>query len=54
MKKVTSGASAQTLENDRPWHRADSGAEPDGEKDVPDKSQMQKGKNAPGDHADFG
>ncbi|CAG7555903.1 unnamed protein product [Fusarium equiseti] len=44
MKKVTSGASAQTLENDRPWHRADSGAEPDGEKDVPDKSQMQKGR----------
>lgn len=44
-KKVTSGASAQTLENDRPWHRADSGAEPDAPKDVPDKQEMQKGKS---------
>lgn len=41
MKKVTSGASAQTLENDRPWHRVDSDAEKD--PDIPDKTEMKKG-----------
>jgi calcium uniporter protein, mitochondrial len=44
MKKVTSGASAQTLENDRPWHRVDSEAEKDS--DIPDKTEMKKGKRA--------
>ncbi|KAK2934779.1 hypothetical protein FoTM2_006026 [Fusarium oxysporum f. sp. vasinfectum] len=42
MKKVTSGASAQTLENDRPWHRVDSQAEKDS--DIPDKTEMKKGR----------
>ncbi|KAF9774590.1 hypothetical protein IL306_007390 [Fusarium sp. DS 682] len=45
MKKVTSGASAQTLENDRPWHRFDSEAET-GKKDsdIPDRTEMKKGR----------
>jgi hypothetical protein len=52
-KKVTSGSSAQTLENDRPWHRADSGAEPDAPKDVPDKQAMKKGKQVSCDLDEF-
>lgn len=43
-RNVTSGSSAQTLENDRPWHRADSGADPDAPKDVPENKDMKKGK----------
>ncbi|KAF4438023.1 hypothetical protein F53441_12875 [Fusarium austroafricanum] len=45
MRKVTSGASAQTLENDRPWHRVDSVSEPGAtDVDVPDKTEMKKGR----------
>ncbi|KAM0548202.1 hypothetical protein ACHAPJ_010001 [Fusarium lateritium] len=44
MRKTTSGSSAQTLENDRPWHRVDPYSEPGGtDVDVPDK-QMKKGR----------
>lgn len=32
------------MENDRPWHRADSGADPDAPKDVPENKDMKKGK----------
>ncbi|KAF4343726.1 COQ2-para-hydroxybenzoate-polyprenyltransferase [Fusarium beomiforme] len=55
MKKVTSGASAQTLENDRPWHRVDSEAEA-GKKDsdIPDKAEMKKGKPVDQDVEDKG
>ncbi|KAF5021804.1 hypothetical protein F66182_6179 [Fusarium sp. NRRL 66182] len=43
--KVTSGASAQTLENDRPWHRLDSPTDPDSKDvDIPDKQEMKKGR----------
>lgn len=45
VRKVTSGTSAQTLENDRPWHRMDSQAETGaGEEDLPKKEDMTKGK----------
>lgn len=44
VRKVTSGTSAQTLENDRPWHRMDSQAETGaGEEDLPKKEDMTKG-----------
>ncbi|CAG1991986.1 unnamed protein product [Fusarium graminearum] len=43
-RNATSGSSAQTLENDRPWHRADSGADPDAPKDVPENKDMKKGR----------
>lgn len=44
VRKVTSGTSAQTLENDRPWHRVDSQADTGaGEADLPKKEDMTKG-----------
>ncbi|KAF4966112.1 hypothetical protein FSARC_6163 [Fusarium sarcochroum] len=44
MRKTTSGSSAQTLENDRPWHRVDPYSEPGGtDVDIPDK-QLKKGR----------
>ncbi|KAM6516293.1 hypothetical protein FALCPG4_014482 [Fusarium falciforme] len=45
VRKVTSGTSAQALENDRPWHRMDSQAETGaGEEDLPKKEDMTKGR----------
>jgi hypothetical protein len=44
MKKVTTGSSAQALENDRPWHRAESQEPGAKDPDIPDTADMKKGK----------
>lgn len=50
MKKVTTGSSAQALENDRPWHRAESQEPGAKDSDIPDKADMKKGKLCINDH----
>ncbi|KAJ3518303.1 hypothetical protein NM208_g14564 [Fusarium decemcellulare] len=45
VRKVTSGKSAQTLENDRPWHRVDrDSTSGTNDVDLPDKEDMKKGR----------
>ncbi|KAF4968973.1 hypothetical protein FZEAL_10315 [Fusarium zealandicum] len=44
VRKVTSGQSAQTLENDRPWHRVDKEAGPGATDGLPAKEDMKKGR----------
>ncbi|KAM5352725.1 hypothetical protein ACJ41O_005447 [Fusarium nematophilum] len=45
VRKVASGTSAQSLENDRPWHRVDSHAQPEApDEELPKKEDMTKGR----------